>query len=300
MCSLLIFSSYYQWTPFILLGMGLLFLFPKFVWHTFTRQGGLNIRRLVQTIKDKPDADKGVDFVKRTLQLYLNTQNNLHGSFCCGIRCRNIYFGYTLAYFSVKLLYVTNTLAQFFLLNSFLSFHFTRYGVDALNKLFSDERWIESPRFPLVTMCDFMVRRLGSNQHWYAIQCTLPINMYNEKIFLGIWIWLIVLTVLNVLSILSWIVSLTKNRRLAAIKKYLRVVREVPSKKDRLLLSKTSRYQTLDRMEDFSEFTEYLHTDGYLIFRIIAHNTDEIVAGQIIEHLYRNYESLPRNNMSDV
>jgi hypothetical protein len=124
--------------------------------------------------------------------------------------------------------------------------------------------------------------------------------MYNEKIFLGIWIWLIVLTVLNVLSILSWIVSLTKNRRLAAIKKYLRVVREVPSKKERLLLSKTSRYQPLNRTEDFSEFTEYLHTDGFLIFRIIAHNTDEIVAGQIIEHLYRNYESLPRNNMSDV
>ncbi|CAF1594721.1 unnamed protein product, partial [Adineta steineri] len=32
--------SYYQWTPFILLGMAMFFLLPKFIWHVFTRKGG--------------------------------------------------------------------------------------------------------------------------------------------------------------------------------------------------------------------------------------------------------------------
>jgi hypothetical protein len=272
--------------------MALLFLFPKLIWHTYTRRGGLNIQRLVQTIKEKPDAEKGVDFVKRTIKLYLDALNTSHGEICCGCRCRNFYFGYTLMYFSVKILYVVNTLSQFFLLNTFLSFNFSSYGAEALTKLFSYEHWLESPRFPLITMCDFMVRRLGSNQHWYAIQCNLPINMYNEKIFLGIWIWLIVLTVLNVLSIISWIVSLTKPRRLASIKKYLRVVREVPSKKELLL---SSHHRPLGKMEGFSDFTDYMHMDGFLIFRIFAHNTDEIVAGQIIEYLYRNYPKPTRD-----
>jgi len=281
--------------------MALLFLLPKAIWHTFTRQGGLNIRRLVQMIKEKPDAEKGVDFVKRALQSYFNTQNNLQGTICCRYRCPNFYLSYTLMYFTIKILYVVNTLVQFFLLNTFLSFNFTGYGPEAINNLLSSENWLESPRFPRVTMCDFMVRRLGSNQHWYAVQCNLPINLFNEKIFLGIWLWLIILTVLNVLSIISWIVALTKSRRLASIKKYLRVVQEVPSKKDRPSFSTTtSRYRLLNRKEEFEQFAEYLHTDGFLIFRIVAHNTDEFVAGQIIEHLYRHYEPPTPNYMSDV
>jgi hypothetical protein len=100
------------------------------------------------------------------------------------------------------------------------------------------------------------------------------------------------------LSIISWIVALTKHRRLATIKKYLRVVREVPSKRDRsTLLTTPSRF---NRAEDFSEFTDYLHTDGFLIFRIFAHNTDQAVAGQIIEHLYTSFEPLNRTRMSAV
>jgi hypothetical protein len=285
--------------------MALFFLIPKFIWHTFTRRGGLNIRRLVSTVKDKHNADKGVEAVKNALKYYFDTQNRLNGTICCGCRCPDFYLGYTLMYFTVKILYVINTIVQFFLLNAFLSFNFTTYGAEGLAKLFSSEHWMESPRFPLVTMCDFMVRRLGSNQHWYAIQCNLPINLFNEKIFLGIWIWLIVLTLLNILSIISWIIALTKGRRLAAIKKYLRIVREVPSKKKRRRspspVASSSTKRSLDMTKkDFNDFTDYLHMDGYLIFRIIAHNSDELVAGQIIEHLYRNFEPISRNHLSDV
>ncbi|CAF0896310.1 unnamed protein product [Adineta steineri] len=291
--------SYYQWTPFILLGMAMFFLLPKFIWHVFTRKGGFNIRRLVQTIKDKPDAEKGVDFVKRTLKTYIDTQNKLHGSVCCGVRCRNFYVSYTVTYFIIKILYTINTLAQFFLLNSFLSFHFTGYGVEALSKLFSGDDWFESPRFPRVTMCDFMIRHLGSNQHWYAIQCNLPINIYNDKIFLGVWLWLIILTILNILSIIGWVISLTSGRRVSITKRYLNVNQSL-SPEGETLLSTTSKISKYNREIDATGFTEYMHLDGFLIFDIIAKNTDEIIAGQIIEHLYRNYEPPTRNHTSIV
>jgi hypothetical protein len=281
--------------------MALFFLIPKFIWHTFTRRGGLNIRRLVSTVKDKHNADKGVEAVKNALKYYFDTQNRLNGTICCGCRCPDFYLGYTLMYFTVKILYVINTIVQFFLLNAFLSFNFTTYGAEGLAKLFSSEHWMESPRFPLVTMCDFMVRRLGSNQHWYAIQCNLPINLFNEKIFLGIWIWLIVLTLLNILSIISWIIALTKGRRLAAIKKYLRISSTPSGEKESLLSSTTtSRNGRMDMTNDYSEFNNYMHTDGFLIFQIIANNTNELAAVQIIEHLYRSYEPRSRNQLSNV
>jgi hypothetical protein len=281
--------------------MALLFLAPRGLWHAFTRQGGLNIRRLVQTIKDKPDAEKGVDFVKRTLKSYLDTQNTLHGTICCGIRFPNFYGGYTLMYFTIKILYTINTITQFFLLNAFLSFNFTGYGVETINKLFSSEDWFESPRFPRVTMCDFMIRHLGSNQHWYAIQCNLPINIYNEKIFFGIWIWLIVLTILNILSSIRWIIALTRRRRLGIIRKYLKTSGSVSKEKENLLSStKTSSIEPVGTAVEHNQFIDYMHLDGFLIFRIIAHNTDEIVAGQIIEHLFRNYVPPTRNYTSNV
>jgi hypothetical protein len=34
----------------------------------------------------------------------------------------------------------------------------------------------------------------------------------------------------------------------------------------------------------------YLHIDGYLIFRLIGRNTDEIVAGKIIDYLYKRHQ----------
>jgi hypothetical protein len=146
-----------------------------------------------------------------------------------------------------------------------------------------------------------MIRHLGSNQHWYAIQCTLPINIYNDKIFLGIWIWLIVLTILNVLSIINWLISLTEGRRLATIGKYLTISTAIPVEKESLLSSPTtSRVERTGRRIDYLEFTEYLHMDGFLVFKIIANNTDELVAGQIIEHLYRNYEPPSRSTISNV
>ncbi|CAF3475738.1 unnamed protein product [Rotaria sp. Silwood1] len=291
------FVSYYQWTAFILLFMAMFFLLPRYIWHTFTRLGGLNIQRLIKTIKDQPDTDKGVESVQKSFKLYLDTQNTLKGEMCCGFRCSNFYIGYTLMYLAVKVLYVINSLTQFFLLNAFLSFNFTSFGPEGINKLLSDGDWFESPRFPRVTMCDFMVRRLGSNQHWYAVQCTLPINMFNEKIFLGIWLWLIILTIFNFLSIFPWIILFGRGQRSSIIKKYLKINKK---KFDENEILSTSTTISPYRRNKTSEFLDYLQMDGFLIFYIIARNTDEIVAGKIIDHLYKNFNPSARDLISNV
>jgi hypothetical protein len=79
----------------------------------------------------------------------------------------------TLLYIFVKILYLINCLGQFYILSSFLSFPFYKFGIEWLLTMSSkihnrvnhnqsnDSKW-----FPRVVMCDFMVRHLGSNQHW--------------------------------------------------------------------------------------------------------------------------------------
>jgi hypothetical protein len=107
--------------------MALFFLFSRFLWYAFPRQGGVNIRRLVRNNRDE---DKGLKVAQQTLKLYLDAQTEFQGIVGCNYPCRRFYYGHTLAYFSVKLLYVTNTISQYFLLNTFLSFHFHSYGVE--------------------------------------------------------------------------------------------------------------------------------------------------------------------------
>jgi hypothetical protein len=278
--------------------MALLFLLPRFLWHACPRQNGVNIRRLVKGIKDNTDQEKGLDVAKQTLKLYLDAQNELHRTICWDYPCPRWYIGHTLAYLSIKLLYIINTISQFFLLNNFLSFEFTSYGVEALKKIYNGEDWFESPRFPRVTMCDFMVRRLGSNQHWYSVQCNLPFNMYNEKIFLGIWVWLIILTILNILSIIPWMFSLSRGRRLAAIKRYMKISRPISNEQEKLTTTSDER-QVITR-EGMIGLLQYLNIDGYLIFRLIGRNTNEIAAGKIIKYLYDKCPSLRQNFESSV
>jgi len=83
----------------------------------------------------------------------------------------------------------------------------------------------------------------------------------------------------------------------------LKISRSTPGEKESLLSSSTtttSKVEPMIRLSDYSQFTDYMHIDGFLLFRLIAHNTDEMVAGQIIEHLYRNYEPPTRNYTSNV
>ncbi len=60
-------------------------------------------------------------------------------------------------YIFTKLLYVVNVLAQFVILNAFLSPKYTFWGYGILNDIVNGREWQESGHFPRVTLCDFNV-----------------------------------------------------------------------------------------------------------------------------------------------
>lgn len=55
--------------------------------------------------------------------------------------------------------------------------------------------------------CNFAVRNLADNIHTYTVQCSLPINLFNEKIFLIIWFWLYFTTLFTMFGFLYWLSS---------------------------------------------------------------------------------------------
>ena len=101
--------------------------------------------------------------------------------------------------------------AQIFLLDSFLGMRseYYIYGLTVAGSLLKSSatsatlNWPLSERFPRVTLCDFEIRQLD-NVHDYTVQCVLPINLFNEKIFLLIWFWLVFVAVATFVSLLQW------------------------------------------------------------------------------------------------
>ena len=55
--------------------------------------------------------------------------------------------------------------------------------------------------------CNFAVRNLADNIHTYTVQCSLPINLFNEKIFLIVWFWLYFTTICTLFGFLYWMSS---------------------------------------------------------------------------------------------
>lgn len=104
-----------------------------------------------------------------------------------------------------------------------------------------------------------------------AIQCNLPINLFNELIFLIIWAWFILLTSLTCISLVLCIVFMFTSINSTSISKYLHI-----NFKGRQ-----------NKPDDFIK--NYLKWDGILALRIIAHNTNDIMMSNLVGALYAIY-----------
>ena len=84
---------------------------------------------------------------------------------------------------------------------------YSSFGVDLAKLMVKHKDWTEDSyvAFPRVTLCDFKVRGEDmANVFRYTLQCVLPINIFNEKIFLFQWYWMILVGSASVLSFIVW------------------------------------------------------------------------------------------------
>ena len=205
---------------------------------------------------------------------------------CCRI-CGRRHGNYlTLTYLVCKVIFIANVVLQLFALNIFLGQQFSIYGFDVLGAMMAGHDWTQSERFPRVTMCDFMVRRLG-NVHRYTVQCVLPINLFNEKIYLFVWFWMVFVAAIACFTLLSWTLrSIFKNDRHRYVKKHLN------------LMEKLS--ESGSDKKKCSEFIDkYLKQDGVFILRLIGHNTNAITVTEFVCSLWDHYKAKPMMDIDD-
>ena len=236
------------------------------------------------------DREKTIFQVARYLDRWLKAQRQYHFNLLVRVRQRlsNV-FCFWLAkregrfltgfYMFVKLLYVFNVISQFFILNAFLSMEFSVYGWEVLQALMVNGELDDTPRFPRVTLCDFEIRQMGNLQR-YTVQCVLPINLFNEKIFIFLWFWLLLVSIVSVGSYISWLYyTLVGVNRYRYAKKYLRMNDHIKNQMD----GKLAR-----RFAD-----EYLRDDGIFVLRVVGKNSSELVLTDLVNDLWKLYKDNP-------
>ncbi|ELT87275.1 hypothetical protein CAPTEDRAFT_93311 [Capitella teleta] len=284
--------SYYQWVPIILLCQAMLCYVPSLIWRFSSKRSGFNVAACMeaaiagQRTNYADIREKTVRYVVHQIDRYLVLRTNrgkgvvarLKYSFaryCCWFY-GNFYGNFLMVcYMITKLLYLVNSIVQLYVLDYFLGTDFHMYGIEVLRKLYQGEDWSISSRFPRVTMCDFRIRHMNQ-LHRYVVQCVLPINLFNEKIFIFVWFWLCFLAMCTIISFLKWSwKSFYWPGQVNWVKRQLRPMENVKLQRSTL-----------------RHFTEnYLKRDGMFLLRLIGANLGNVAAGEVICGLWNNHST---------
>ncbi|OWF49230.1 innexin unc-9-like [Mizuhopecten yessoensis] len=285
--------TYYQWIPMILLTMALLFKLPRMVFKVFSAASGISLDRLCTLAKETQyanpeDREKKLSYIVKYLDQWMEGVTQFRAGMCvrfrqrvgqvCCFLCGRHYGNYLVtAVMAVKLLYLGNAVGQLFLLNAFLGTSYNVYGFEVLTNLVSGDDWTYSPRFPRVTLCDFEIRQMTNLQRW-TVQCVLPINLFNEKIFIFMWFWIVLVAALSAFSfVINIYAVIFPQHRRSYLRKYLR-------------LNDMYKKSELDKKVVRKFVESYLQQDGVFVLRAVSNNANDVIASELIKLLYINFK----------
>ncbi len=294
-------------------------------------RAGLDMRDLIEaahsykSVEKYANKKKIMEYIVQNIDQYAS--NPRRSKFHDSIFQRIKYFGESLfcgsgiylgnylvtTYFFIKIVYLINSIVQFFIMNEFLGKQFHELGMDILRYMtntYSVENSAESVYFPKVVMCDFRIREFGhpNFSHRYTIQCVLPINLYNQQIFTFLWFWFLILFFANCWAMCQWTSRMLPkhrrryiNRRLNMLK-YFRELNKSTSVtiKQRGLFNNYRKTISFEAKKQKGKFIdEYLKFDGVFILQMISMLTSEIVGTELLHELWTKRAVVHQTNDDD-
>ncbi|XP_076442014.1 innexin unc-7-like [Babylonia areolata] len=285
--------QFYPLVPFILLLLAAVLRLPSFLWEALQGEEGLNIRKAVQLAMN-PDQDDEEIGENIAFEMDFNLTKNeaaraghpgwvsvkkavsVLGVFPLGSDVGTYQTGLFLC---SRLLSLVVVVLSFPALGLFLHMDYTSWGAELIRAVVWDDEVPEMYAFPQETLCDFRVRQM-QNVHVYTVQCVLPINMYNEKVFVALWFCLLGLLLANLYSYQYWLRKLLvpANRR-ALVAKHLAIL---------------SPDINRTRRADISRFAlSYLSHDSVLVLRFLENAAGDRLANVVLTRLWNQYNCSP-------
>lgn len=194
---------YYQWVPYVLLLQAFFCYMPKFIWNIFITTNDMDMHSVVE---------EAMKLSSNMLTLFRQKQLKRVAKYAVGYighkRKRSIFnflSGYHsfLFYVLIKWLYFGVCLCQILLINTFVGDGSLLWGYNLMQDVLKGSEWKTSGIFPRVTFCDVEIVQIGQT-NIHTMQCVLMINILNEKLYITLWFWLVLLATVNTISALNF------------------------------------------------------------------------------------------------
>lgn len=183
------YHKYYQWVCFVLFFQAILFYTPRYLWKTW--EGG-RIKMLVLDLNCPIVAEDTKNDRKKLLVDY----------FALNLHTQNFY---AYRFIVCEILNFINVVGQIYFMDFFLDGEFSTYGREVVRftELDQEDRTDPMSRvFPKVTKCTFHKYGPSGTIERHDGLCVLPLNIVNEKIYVFLWFWFVLLSVLTALSLI--------------------------------------------------------------------------------------------------
>jgi hypothetical protein len=246
------YHKYYQWVCFTLFFQAIMFYIPRYIWKA--REGGLMkmlTAGMTVPIVDKEAKEK---HIKQSARYFTNEY-----------RGNKTYFW---EFYFCEILNLINVIGQIFFTDLFLGGEFTQYGGNVLemSELPPEDRTDPMALvFPKVTKCTFHKFGPSGTVELFDGLCILPLNIINEKIYIFLWFWFIVVSILTGLALI-----------------YRITVILIPKLRQTLLGLRAKNVDPYKIQEICSVQTL---TDWFMIYQM-GKNMDPLIFNSFLEELY--------------
>ncbi|XP_055847547.1 innexin inx3 [Episyrphus balteatus] len=184
------YHSYYQWVPFVLFFQGLMFYVPHWIWKNLEDGKMRMITEGLRGMVTIPE-DYRKERQNRIVQYFIDSLNSHNG--------------YSFGYFFCECLNFLNVVLNIFMVDKFLGGAFMTYGTEVLKFSNMNQEQRYDPMieiFPRLTKCTFHKFGPGGSPQRHDTLCVLALNILNEKIYIFLWFWFIILSVISAAALL--------------------------------------------------------------------------------------------------
>ncbi|GFX84704.1 innexin inx2 [Trichonephila clavipes] len=208
------YLTYYQWVYFMLLFQAILFYIPRWLWKIW--EGG-KLKTLTKDLHNVLMPEEELNEKFTALRTYLVKSWTAHNT-------------YAAKYYFCEFLTLVNVVGQFFLLDVFLNGKFIELG-GKVTSFYTSHEYIHRVNitenikgnpilmlFPRMTKCLFRRYGKSASVENKDVLCIMSMNVFNEKIFIILWFWYVLLAIFTCLSlIMNFFLIISSSIRLYAL-----------------------------------------------------------------------------------
>ncbi|KAH8291617.1 hypothetical protein KR018_007048 [Drosophila ironensis] len=184
-----VYQRYYQWVIILLLFQSFIFYFPSCLWKVWE---GQRLKQLCSEVGEALLSEETYNTRLRLLVKYFTTDYE------------DMHFCYMAKYVFCEVLNCFISIVNILVLEVFLNGFWTKYMYALATIPFYDwDRWnqVASSVFPKIAKCEVLKFGASGTATIMDNLCILPLNILNEKIFVLLWAWFLLMALISSLNL---------------------------------------------------------------------------------------------------